>query len=199
MAPLRLEIVGAIYHVIGKAVQGTNLFADESDRQLFLRLLRAEARKSGWCVLIYSLMTTHYHVLLRLDKPALSSGFRRLNSVYARLYNKRHNRRGALWQRRFYDVVIETEGHLYEVVRYIALNAVRARACDSPESWPWSSYGATIGAVPPDLLADARELLRLFGPRPEEARSHLRAYVDEADPRRRFGQTRVRLLSDAQK
>ena len=80
------------------------LFVDESDRALFIRLLVKQARKSGWCVLAYTLMTTHYHLLLRLEKPALSSGFQRLNSMYARLYNRRHGRRGALWQRRFFDV-----------------------------------------------------------------------------------------------
>src|SRR4051794_26523172 len=192
MAPPRIEVVDAIYHIIGKAVHGVDLFVDESDRLLFLRLLRTEARKSGWCILAYSLMTTHYHLLLRLERPALSSGFRRFASVYARLYNKRHSRRGALWQRRFFDVIIETESHLYEVVRYIALNAPRARMSDSPEAWPWSSYGSAVGLSPPDPVANVHELLRLFSPRLEEARANLRIYVEEADPRRRFGQTPIR-------
>ncbi len=197
MAPPRIEIVGAIYHVNGKAVHGTKLFVDESDRMLFLRLLRAQARRSGWCVLAYSLMTTHFHVLLRLDRPTLSSGFQRLNSVYARLYNRRHGRRGALWQRRFFDTIVETEVHLYEVIRYIALNAPRAQASDSAEEWPLSGYGAAIGAAPPDPLVDDAELLRLFAARPDEARRNLKMFVEEADPRRRVGQTGVRLLSDA--
>jgi len=198
MAPPRIEIVGVIYHVNGKAVHGVKLFVDESDRLLFLRLLRVQARKSGWCVLAYSLMTTHFHLLLRLDEPTLSSGFQRFNSVYARLYNRRHGRRGALWQRRFFDTLVETEAHLYEVIRYIALNAPRAQASDSAESWPWSGYGASVGAAPPDPLVDEHALLSFFAARPEEARKSLRVFVEEADPRRRLGQTGVRLLSDAQ-
>jgi putative transposase len=197
MAPPRFEIVGAIYHVNGKAVHGIKLFADESDRALFIRLLVMQARKSGWCVLAYSLMTSHFHVLLRLDKPELSSGFQRLNSVYARLYNKRHGRRGALWQRRYFDSVIESESHLYEAIRYIALNAPRAHACEAAEEWPWCGYGASIGTAPPDPLVDEAELLRLFGSSRKEARERLRWFVEEADPRARFGQTRVRLVSDA--
>lgn len=196
MAPPRFEIVGAIYHVNGKAVHGLKLFADESDRALFLRLLVKQARKSGWCVLAYSLMTTHFHLLFRLDKPELSSGFQRLNSVYARLYNKRHSRRGALWQRRYFDSIIETDGHLYEAIRYIALNAPRAHACDAAEDWPWCGYGAAIGSSPPDPLVNELELLGLFGTSREEARKRLRWFVEEADPRQRFGQTPVRLESD---
>lgn len=199
MAPPRFEIVGAIYHVNGKAVHGVKLFVDESDRALFIRLLVKQARKSGWCVLAYSLMTTHFHLLFRLEKPALSSGFQRLNSMYARLYNRRHGRRGALWQRRFFDSIIESDGHLYEAIRYIALNAPRAHACDAAEDWPWSGYGAAIGSSAPDPLVNEPELLRLFGRGPEEARARLRWFVEEADPRQRFGQTPVGLVSDAEK
>ena len=197
MAPPRLEIVGAIYHVNGKAVHGVKLFVDESDRALFIRLLVKQARKSGWCVLAYSLMTTHYYLLLRLDKPELSSGFQRLNSLYARLYNKRHGRRGALWQRRYFDSIIEAESHLYEAIRYIALNAPRAHVCDAAEDWPWCGYGAAIGCSPPDPLVNESELLGLFGASREEAQKSLRWFVEEADPRERFGQTPVRLVSDA--
>ena len=191
MAPPRIEVAGATYHINGKAVHGVKLFADESDRQLFLRLFAREAHHSEWCVLTYSLMTTHYHALLRLEKPTLSSGFQRLNSLYARLYNRRHNRRGALWQRRFYDVMVESERHLYETIRYIALNAPRAGATDDPQTWPWSNYGSAIGLAPRGDLGDDRELLRLFGTRRDVAMKRLRAYVEELDPRGRLSQTRV--------
>ena len=94
---------------------------------------------------------------------------------------------------------METEGHLLEVVRYIALNAPRAQMCAAAAAWPWCSYGATIGGAPADPIVNDRELLRLFGSSPGEARENLRIYVEEHDPRLRFRQTRVRLLSDAQK
>ena len=191
MAPPRIEVPGGIYHVNGKAVHGVKLFADESDRLLFLRLLEKEAQRSTWCVLAYSLMTTHYHLLLRLEKPTLSSGFQRLNSIYARAYNKRHGRRGALWQRRFFDSIVEADSHLFEAIRYIALNAPRAGACERPEDWPWCNYGSAIGHARREELADERELLGLFGTRHDVARKNLRAFVEEPDPRRRFGQTRV--------
>jgi REP element-mobilizing transposase RayT len=169
----------------------------DSDRALFIRLLVRQARKSGWCVLAYSLTTTHFHVLFRLDKPELSRGFQRLNSVYARLYNQRHGRRGALWQRRFFDSIVETDHHLYEAIRYIALNAPRAHACDAAEDWPWCGYGAAIGSAPPDPLVDDAELFGLFGRGQTGARERLRWFVEEADPRERFGQTPVGLVSDA--
>ena len=184
-------MAGGVYHVNGKAVQGTSLFRDDVDRLCFLGRLQEQARLSQWTILSYSLMTTHYHLLLRLQKPSLSSGFRRLNSLYAKDYNRRHDRRGALWQRRFYDSLIESDEHLLEAVRYIARNATRANAAENPEHWPWCNYGSAVGLLPPDPLVDTDELLGLFGTRPDTARANLRTFVEEPDPRRRRGLTSV--------
>jgi REP element-mobilizing transposase RayT len=191
MAPPRIEAAGCTYHVNGKAVHGTSLFRDDEDRSDFLKRLGMEARASAWTILEYSLMTTHFHVLVRINKPTLSSGFRRLNGTYARSYNVRHERRGALWQRRFYDSMIESDSHLFEVIRYIARNAARANLVSDPEDWPWCSYGSAIGVAATDPLVDEAEVLRLFGTSPELAREALRAFVDEPDPRRRRGLTTV--------
>lgn len=191
MAPLRIEIVDLAYHVNGKAVDGAKLFRNDDDRLLFLKLLAAQARRSNWCILAYTLMTTHYHVVLVLRDLTLSSGFRRFNSLYARTFNDRHTRRGALWQRRFWDSMIETDTHLYEALRYVALNPTRAGLCERPEDWPWSSYAAAIGLAPPDPVVDEPALLGLFDPRPEKARDVFRAIVEELDPRVRRGQTCV--------
>ncbi len=191
MAPPRIEIIGMTYHVNGKAVDGAKLFRDEQDRLAFLNLLKDQARKSNWCVLAYSLMTTHYHLILRLRELTLSSGFQRFNSVYARSFNRRHGRRGALWQRRSHDSIVESDDHLYESIRYVALNAPRANVCTFAEDWQWSSYGAAIGLHAPDPLVEEDELLRLFGPSPTDARRTLKAMVEELDPRVRRGQTSV--------
>lgn len=191
MAPPRIEIVGATYHVNGKAVDGSKLFRDDVDRSSFLSLLGDQARRSEWTVLAYSLMSTHYHLVLTLAKPTLSTGFQRLNGLYARTFNRRHGRRGALWQSRFYDVIGESDRQVREAVRYLALNPTRANVCALPEDWPWSSYGAAIGTVGPDPIVDERELLHLFGTSTEEARALLKAMVEELDPRVRSGQTPV--------
>jgi REP element-mobilizing transposase RayT len=192
--PPRVEIVGHTYHVNGQAVDGAKLFRDDVDRLAFLDLLADQARRSDWCLLTYSLMTTHYHVVLRLRELTLSTGFQRFNSLYARRFNTRHRRRGALWQRRFFDTITESDAHLIEAIRYVALNAPRAGMCPASEDWPWASYAASIGLAPPDPLVDEAELLKLFGTRPDEARRTLRAIVEEADPRVRRSQTRVRLV-----
>jgi REP element-mobilizing transposase RayT len=188
---LRIEVPGGLYHVNANALHSMALFRDEFDRLRFLELLADQVEKSAWTILMYSLMTTHYHVLFRLEEPTLSSGFQRLQSLYARGYNRRHKRRGVVWQKKFHDEFVESEGHLYETIRYIAHNATRANICERPEEWPWCSYGSAIGLFPPDPLVDEHALLALFGPTPEIGRRRLQEYVEEKNPRERWRQRRL--------
>ena len=193
---VRIEQPGAMYHINANALDGMALFRDDVDREVFYDLLADQIGESEWSLLEYTFLTTHYHLLLRIKKATLSSGFKRLQSRYARAYNRRHGRRGVVWLRRFHDVMIESERHLYEVVRYIALNASRAQMAEAAELWPWCSYGSAIGAFPPDPIVNEKELLALFGADPRVARRRLREFVEEKDPRKRWRQTLVRRSSD---
>jgi hypothetical protein len=45
---------------------------------------------------------------------------RYIKGAFARLYNAAHNTDGAVWQARFYDAAIRSEGRLKARLRYIA-------------------------------------------------------------------------------
>jgi REP element-mobilizing transposase RayT len=192
-----MEEAGGIYHVNANALDGLRLFRDDVDRERFFYLLADQIVDSDWTLLEYTFLSTHYHLLLKLQKPTLSSGFKRLQSRYARAYNRRHERRGVVWLERFHSEYVESERHLFEAVRYIALNAPRAKMVEAPENWPWCSYGSAIGAYPADPIVNEKELLSLFAKDPRVARRRLREFVEEKDPRVRWRQTSVRRLSDA--
>ncbi len=187
----RIELEGATYHVTQHGIDDRKIFRDDVDREKFFTLFEDEVRRSRWTCLAYSLMSTHYHLLIRLEKLTLSSGFQRLNGRYAQVFNRRHERRGHLFERRFRDVMIESDVHRCEATRYIHLNAIRADMCESPEEHVWSDYGSTIGVLPEDPIVDPRIALELFGDRLDVARVSYAAFVAEADPRVRRGQTRV--------
>jgi putative transposase len=180
-----------MYHVTQHGIDDRKIFRDDADREKFLTLLEDEVRRSRWTCLAYSLMSTHYHLLIRLEKLTLSSGFQRLNGRYAQAFNSRHERRGHLFERRFRDAIVESDTHRCEATRYIHLNAIRANMCESPEAHVWSDYGSTIGLLAEDPLVDPRIALEVFGDRLDVARASYMAFVAEADPRIRRGQTRV--------
>ena len=188
----RIQVPGGIYHVTQHGLDDRAIFRADADRERFLTYVADEVARSSWECLAYSLMTTHYHLLIRVEELTLSSGFQRLNGRYAQSFNRVYGRRGHVFESRFRDVLVESDAHRNEASRYIHLNAPRAHACSNPAEYVWSDYAATIGVVGRDPLVDPRIALELFG---EDLRAARRAYarfVAEPDPRVRRGQTRVR-------
>ena len=56
----------------------------------------------------------------------------------------------SLWMREYWDRYIRNEGHLHTVIEYIHQNPVKARLCQFPESWRWSS--AYPGTLSPNVM-----------------------------------------------
>lgn len=187
----RLEIPGHAYHITANAVDGCKAFRCDEDRDHFLYLVVDVASKCEWTLLGYSVLSTHYHLLVVLKKATLSGGMQQLQGRYARYFNFDPKRIGAVWRRRYGDVLIQSESHLRETVRYIARNAVRAGICERPEDYPWCNYGAAIDTHMSDLIVDDEELLSLFGPDERLARRALREFVEQPDPRKRRSQIRL--------
>src|ERR1700759_3312666 len=98
-------------------------------------------------------MTNHYHLSLRTPQGKLADGMQRLNGNFARIANRELGRRGPVWETRYFDRRIETDGHLLHSARYVVLNPVEAGLVEAPADYPWSSYRATAGLAPrPRLL-----------------------------------------------
>lgn len=57
-------------------------------------------------------------------------------------YNKRHNRKGTLWEERYHSILLEpTARVLSAVAAYIDLNPIRAGMVSDPKDYLFSSYG----------------------------------------------------------
>ena len=52
---------------------------------------------------------------------------------------------GHTFEQRFESLVVQREKYLRRVVRYIALNPVKAHLCRDAADWPWSTHRATAG------------------------------------------------------
>jgi putative transposase len=123
----RLNIPGLIYHVMARGIEGRDIFRDDDDREGFLkRLADVVSKPGGPHLYAWTLMSSHFHFLLRSGDGLLSPMMRRLMTGHAVTYNLRHNRRGHLFQNRYKSIVVEEEPYFLELVRYIHLNPVRA-------------------------------------------------------------------------
>lgn len=175
--PPRLQAAGAFYHVTARGNRRQVVYEDDEDHSFFSSQLGKVAADLEWQVLAEGQMGTHYHLAIRTRQANLSEGMHRLNSLHAHWFNDVHEVEGHLFERRFSSLLIERESHLLGVLRYIALNPVRAGLCERPEDWRWSSYAATIGEAPCPPYLDVDWVLRLFSDDPREARQLYRDFV----------------------
>ncbi|HEU4888556.1 MAG TPA: transposase, partial [Thermoanaerobaculia bacterium] len=143
--PLRIEFAGALYHVTSRGNEQRPIFRANRDRETFLRFLATATHRFGWSITAWVLMSNHFHLVIQTPQPNLSKGMHWLNGTYAGWFNRQYGRSGHLFQGRFKALLVEKESYFTEVIRYVALNPVRAGIVERPESYRWSSYRATAG------------------------------------------------------
>jgi putative transposase len=175
--PLRIEFPDALYHVTSRGNERRAIFRSNHDRRAFLEFLGIAARRFGWSVTAWVLMTNHFHLVVQTPEPNLSRGMQWLNGVYASWFNARHRRSGHLLQGRFKSVLVDSQHYFAEVLRYVVLNPVRAKMVERPEDYRWSSYHVTAGHGAPDWF-DLTAALAPFGGSDASAPANYRAYVD---------------------
>jgi len=184
----RINLAGLTYHVWANGTSAQRILRDDIDKDTLVRLLREEVKRSNWICLAYVVMTTHYHVLLRLREATLSSGFQRFNLRYARYFNRKYAARGHVFDAPFEHRIVEGRFDELEVSRYLALNPTKANMCSRPEDYQWSSYGALIGEFLADGIVDERSALKPLG----GSRDRYRMYVEARDARTRWDLIRTR-------
>jgi REP element-mobilizing transposase RayT len=86
----------------------------------------------------------------------LSQYMKIVKQCFSQWFNRKHGRRGVLWEERFKSELVEDGHAARRVAAYIDLNPVRAGIVPEPENYRWSGYGAATGGVP-----EAREGLWL--------------------------------------
>lgn len=154
--PLRLQYPGAVYHVTARGNARQAIARDDRDRQQFVATVATMVEQYQVVCHAWVLMNNHYHLLLETPQANLSHALRHLNGVYTQAFNRRHRRMGHLFQGRYKAIVVDKEGYLLELCRYVVLNPVRAKVVTEPQAWRWSSYRATAGVeeAPPWLMVD---------------------------------------------
>ena len=179
--PPRIETPGEIFHVASRGVAQQAIYRDDGDRERFVALLREVVHAERWRCLTYCLMGNHYHLLIQLREPTLALGMQRLNGEYARLFNRRYERCGHLFQGRFWSKPVRRDAHLLGLARYIALNPVQANLCRTADEWRWSAHRALVGDERVDFVDDAA-LLGYFHSDLERGRLKYAVFVASATP-----------------
>jgi len=152
--PQRLLLEDGIYHVTLRGNERREVFRDDADRYRFLQVLGQSVEAFQVRLYLYCLMTNHVHLVVQTPGANLSAFMHRLQTAYTVYFNHRHRRSGHLVQGRFGATLVQEEGYLLKLSRYVHLNPVFVRPVrrwpvkDRIQllmTYPWSSYRAYIG------------------------------------------------------
>ena len=172
-----------IYHITGHAVGNEKLFLNDDNYRFFLKryakYIEPVADTFAW-----SLLPNHFHFLIRIKPyPELLSHYKKIKphrkedkgwqpdfvmkrfsnllDSYAKSFNIKNNRRGALFMDYMRRVEVTTDAQYSTTVFYIHKNAVHHGYCKDIISWPWSSYKTILSDAPTKI--ERQKVLDWFG------------------------------------
>lgn len=179
----RQDAEGAVHHVFARGNRRQRIYRDAWDLETYLAMLGRVVVSREWRCLGYCLMPNHVHLLIESPKGNLAAGMQWLHGCYAQRHNKRHGCSGHLFQGRYDAVRVTSDAQLWMAAAYVARNPVKARLCERPEDWVWSSYAAILGRAESPPWLDVGRLLGYFAAAGGDARQLLADLTTAEQPR----------------
>ena len=150
----RVVLPGCAHHVLARGNRRANVFCDDSDRLVYLRLMQQARGNSETSVWAYVLMDNHVHIIaVPQREDSLATMIKEAHETYTRYFNTKYGLVGHVWQNRFKSFVMEWN-YCLNAVRYVERNPVRAGLVKRAEQYRWSSAAAHCGLRDDILLSN---------------------------------------------
>ena len=109
-------------------VQGINreyIFKDNQTKEVYISILKNKKEEYSVEIIAYCIMNNHAHFLIFSENVNYLSKFmQRVNTSYARFYNKENNRVGYVFRDRYNSQPIYNHTQLYNCIKYIHNNPI---------------------------------------------------------------------------
>ena len=176
----RIDYPGALHHVIVRGIEGKYILKEEYDKKELYTRLKDVLEKSNLQIYAWSMMSNHFHLAVQTGKTSLSVFMRRLLTGYAVNYNKRHKRRGYLFQNRYKSIVCDRDEYLLPLIRYIHLNPVKADMITYGrlKNYKWTGHMELMDGGEKGLIK-RNEVLEFFGRTEGKAKSAYEEFIKE--------------------
>jgi REP element-mobilizing transposase RayT len=149
---------GTWHHVMNRGLSRRAAFEDRACVRYFLSCLARVARAGLIEVHAYSVLTTHFHLLVRSPEGQLGEGMRLAENRYVRWFNRRVRRDGPLFRSRYRSSRVGTTSYREQLVRYIDHNPVQAGLSATPDRYPYgSAWHQARPRIPPWLQLDGTQ------------------------------------------
>lgn len=155
----RLCLTNQLHHVLLRGNNGQFVLVDEVDRALFASLLTLHAQTQGVALHAWALMPDHIHLLLTPQREgALSLCMQAVGRAYVQAFNRRHGRRGTLWEGRYRSTVLEPDPWLLRAMVWLDTHPARSLLAQGQGleqtpgagggAHPWVTAGHYLGVTP---------------------------------------------------
>jgi len=160
---------------MNRGIDRRELFWDDKDRAWFLECLATGVERCQPRVHLYCLMPNHFHLLVETPLGNLSQFMLCVQTRYGGYFNRRHGKRGYVFQGPYMAKPVEGDRYLLKLSRYLHLNPVKTKAnvgktleekAAAVRAYAWSSYQEYIGDA-------ARKNWMTYGPLERQVREQL--------------------------
>jgi len=178
---LRVHVPGAFYHVTLRGNHRQPVFFAVSDRKLLGDLIAGGLTRCSARLHAYCWMTNHIHLLVQVGDAPLGALVQHVAGRYARSVQARLHTKGHLFENRYHAVMVSTDAHLLELLRYVHLNPVRAGIVDDVAAYAWSSHAVYAGRRRDPWLTTAF-MFDMLDTRPDRQRAAYVRFMDSGQP-----------------
>ncbi len=156
----RYLLEGYTYHLTQRCRNREFLLRFAKDRDAYRHWLREGVLRYRVPLYAYCLTSSHVHLLVHADEVHAVGRLMDLAAgATAQPYNRRKGRSGAMWEP-YQCTIIEDGKHLFNCLRYIDLNMVRAGVVKHPAEWRWCGWSELMGCRQRYRLLNVERLLQ---------------------------------------
>ncbi len=157
----RNNLTSKFYHIMTQGINREYIFNDDDSIIYYRELMHLKREKLNINILAYCIMNNHVHILVNTDAVSdMSKYMQKINSSYSNYYNKINRRVGYVFRDRYLSEEILNERQLFNCIKYIHFNPVKAKMVLKPQNYKYSSYNEFLGKK---YLITEQSISLLFG------------------------------------
>ncbi len=190
--PLRPDFTNTYHHVVVRGLNSLPIFDSQRKRETFLTIIQQTRQTHDLRMYAFGFLDNHWHVFVRRVDIPMARFFQTVKSRYTTWYNNQFDRKGTLYDGRYFSSIVEAEAYFHTVWRYVQHQGVQAGLYNRAEEDPGSTAGLYAGVDGSYGWIDWQEALRTLDVPVSGIGPELGNWIREQKERDRLPVRRVR-------